>query len=120
MNINKSELINLFPTPLWTSIISNFQEVNKKMYQYIKSLQSQNKSGMTKSNLVGWHSDYFNLNEEEPRFFINAISSYLNNVFNEMGWDVKNQEVKITNMWSIVNIKEASKYHQKEVLCATS
>jgi len=108
MNKKLSELNLMFPSPVWTSIISNHKDVNNKMLKYIKSLQVQNLQGITKSNLVGWHSENFDLENNEPRFFINSISSNLNKVFNDMGWDLKNQKVKITSMWSIINKKNAS------------
>ena len=108
MNENKSELHNIFPTPVWTSIIPDFQELNNKMETYIKSLHSANPEGITKSNLLGWHSEDFDLEKEEPRFFINSISSSLSTVFKDMGWNLKDQETKITSMWSIINKKYSS------------
>ena len=108
MSEKDNELILSFSTPLWTSLISNHKEVNEIMYRYIKSLQTKNPSGITKSNLMGWHSPDFDLNLKEPKFFINSISSNLNTVFNDMAWDVKQSEVKITSMWSIINTKDAS------------
>ena len=108
MTENKSELHHIFSTPVWTSIIPNHEEVNKKMLQYIKSLQSQNSQGTQKSNLLGWHSQDFDLEKSEPRYFINSISSSLNKVFNDMGWDLINQKSKITSMWSIINRKNSS------------
>ena len=77
MNKKLSELNLMFPSPVWTSIISNHKDVNNKMLKYIKSLQVQNLQGITKSNLVGWHSENFDLENNEPRFFINSISSNL-------------------------------------------
>ena len=108
MTEKNSELHLMFSTPIWTSLIPNHEEVNNKMFKYIKSLQSINPMGIAKSNLLGWHSNDFNLEDEEPRYFINSISSSLNSVFNDMGWDLKKQEVKITSMWSIINKKDAS------------
>ena len=74
MNNNNSELFKIFTTPIWTSVIANHDEVNAKMNKYIKILQSENPQGMTKSNVEGWHSEYFNLDSEEPRFFLNYIN----------------------------------------------
>ena len=61
MNIKNPELHKTFPTPIWTSIIPNFEEVNERMYNYIISLQKNNPNGITKSNLLGWHSEDFDL-----------------------------------------------------------
>ena len=108
MTKKKSELHLTFSTPIWTSVIPNYREVNHKMFKYIKLLQSQNPNGITKSNLFGWHSPYFQLEKDEPRFFINSIATSLNEVFRDMSWNLKNQETKITNMWSVINKQNAS------------
>ena len=108
MTNKKSELHLAFSTPIWTSIIPNYRDVNDKMLKYIKSLQSKNPNGIAKSNLWGWHSPYFQLEDDEPKFFVNSIATDLNEVFRDMGWNIKDQETKITNMWSIVNKQNAS------------
>ena len=96
MSKNKSELHLTFPTPIWTSIIPNYKDVNEKMFEYIKSLQLQNPDGIVKSNVLGWHSPSFQLNNEEPRFFINSIATSLDTAVRDMAWDLKDQKTKIT------------------------
>ena len=108
MNYKNSDLNLIFSTPVWTSVITKYNEINKKMYNYIKSLQSKNPEGTLKSNLEGWHSENFDLKAEEIVFFVNSISPSLNSSFNDMQWDVNNLQVKITSMWSIINNKNAS------------
>ena len=108
MTKRKSELNLAFSTPIWTGLILNHQELNSKMFKYIKDLQIQNPKGITKSNLFGWHSQDFDLKNEQPKYFINSISANLNEAFSDMGWDIKNQEVKVTSMWSVINKKNAS------------
>ena len=103
-----SEIHLAFSTPIWTSIIPNYEEVNNRMYNYIKSLQSKSPEGIAKSNLLGWHSQYFDLEKDDPRYFVNSIAGNLNVVFKDMGWNLKDQETKITSMWSIINKKNAS------------
>ena len=97
-----------FATPIWTSIIPRHKEVNKKMFAYINSLQKKDRSGIDRSNLLGWHSNNFDLELEQPRFFVNSISPQLNSVLTDMGWDIKKQEVKITGMWAVINKKNSS------------
>ncbi len=104
----KSELHLTFSTPIWLSEIPNYKDVNDKMFKYIKALQSQNLDGILKSNLLGWHSPYFNLESDEPRFFINSIATSLNKVFRDMCWDINEQETKITSMWAVINKQNAS------------
>ena len=102
-----------FSTPVWASKIDNYKETNEDIYGYIKMLQSADNSGIIKSNVKGWHSRDFDLKSESPKKFINLISSEINNVINDMNWDINNQTIKITNMWAIVNIGGASnsKHH---------
>jgi len=108
MTKKNSNLNLVFSTPIWTTLILNHQELNNKMFKYIKDLQIQNPNGFTKSNVFGWHSEDFDLENELPKYFINSILTSLNQAFEDMGWDIKNQEVKITSMWSIINKKNAS------------
>ena len=108
MTKKKSELHLTFSTPIWTSIIPDYRDVNDKMLKYIKLLRSQNPDGVIKSNLLGWHSPFFQLENDEPRFFVNSISTSLSEVFKDMGWNLTDQETKITSMWAIVNKRDAS------------
>ena len=108
MSENKSDLNLIFSIPVWTAIISNTEKVNTTMYEYIKALQTKNPAGKFKSNVRGWHSDDFDLQAKEVSFFLNSISQNLTDAFNDMGWDLKKNEVKITSMWSIINHKDAS------------
>jgi len=103
-----SDLNLIFPTPLWTTIVPNYEDINKKMNQYVVSLRGSDPKGKIKSNLIGWHSQNFNLQDPEPQFFINGISKILNESINDMGWDVKRNELKITGMWTIINPTNAS------------
>ena len=59
-----SELKLFFSTPVWVSRVKNHQEVNKKILEYIKSLESQNPKGVQKSNSKGWHSQDFDMNAD--------------------------------------------------------
>jgi len=93
----------LFPTPVWTIQLDNYETVNEKMYNYIKGSQVKDQKGITKSNVKGWHSNNFDLKEDEPKDFINFISPSIEKVMEDMNWEKDNQSVKITNMWAIIN-----------------
>ena len=97
-----------FSTPIWSSKIDSYKEVNEEMYNYILNLREQNPEGIRKSNFNGWHSKDFNLNEETPKNFIKAVSSKINTAFNDMDWDIEKQIVKIKSIWAIINEKGAS------------
>ena len=103
MNNDKINLNLFFPTPVWRSKISNYKEVNENIYSYIKKLKEEKGTGLNKSSIGGWHSPNFNLEDSEPRYFVNAINKSLNSAINDMGWDVTSHKVKISGMWSIIN-----------------
>ena len=92
-----------FPTPVWTLQIDNYKNVNEEMHTYIKELQNRDQIGISKSNLKGWHSKDFNLNERQPQNFISLIYSSIEQVMHDMNWDKQKQIAKINNMWAIIN-----------------
>ena len=94
-----------FSTPIWTSKIENYQVVNNNMQSYITNLQEKDPDGVVKSNLKGWHSKNFDMKDEEPKKFIEEIKININTAINDMSWDLQTQEVKILNMWAIINKK---------------
>ena len=100
---NKSNIHLFFPTPVWKSQLDEFKELNNTLYNYITNLEKMDPKGLKKSTIGGWHSPNFDLKHEEPRLFINSINSGLSESFKDMGWDVTNQEIKITSMWSVIN-----------------
>ncbi len=92
-----------FSTPVWTLQIDNYKNVNEEMHTYIKELQNKDQIGISKSNLKGWHSKDFNLNERQPQNFISLIYSSIEQVMHDMNWDKQKQIAKINNMWAIIN-----------------
>tara|TARA_B100000989_G_scaffold295808_1_gene277615 strand:+ start:5621 stop:6223 length:603 start_codon:yes stop_codon:yes gene_type:complete len=92
-----------FPTPVWALQIENYKSVNEEMYAYIKNQQEKDQIGINKSNIKGWHSKDFNLNDKEPQNFASFLLSYVEQVMVDMNWDKLKQNVKISNMWAIVN-----------------
>ena len=99
--MNKPNL--LFPTPVWTFHLENYKIVNEEMYTFIKEAQMKDQKGIKKSNNKGWHSKDFDLQETQPKKFINVISSNIEKVMIDMNWERGNQNVKINNMWAIIN-----------------
>tara|TARA_B100000989_G_scaffold298922_1_gene291091 strand:- start:177 stop:770 length:594 start_codon:yes stop_codon:yes gene_type:complete len=92
-----------FPTPVWALQIENYKQVNEEMYNYIKNQQAEDQLGINKSNIKGWHSKDFNLDDIEPKNFISFIFSYIEQVMVDMNWDKQKQIAKINNMWAIIN-----------------
>lgn len=102
-----------FSTPIWTNKIEGYEKVNEMMFNYISNLQKKDPEGVVKSNLNGWHSKNFEMKDNEPKNFIEAIKKNINNAINDMGWNLNTQEVKLSNMWAIINEKGAmnQKHH---------
>ena len=99
--MNKPNL--LFPTPVWTFSLDNYQDINEEMYNHIKSEQEKDQSGIYKSNVKGWHSKDFDLQGKEVQNFIAFISPSIEKVMADMNWEKQKQTAKINNMWAIVN-----------------
>ncbi len=94
-----------FSTPIWTSKIDNYKTVNEEILLYIYSLKENDPLGEKKSNVNGWHSNDFNLNDTSPKNLINSFQPSINLALKDMDWDLEKQDVKITNMWAIINKK---------------
>ena len=99
--MNKPNLF--FPTPVWTIQLDNYQSINEQMYKFIKINQSKDQEGISKSNIKGWHSKDFNMQEIEPKNFIKFILPAIEQVITDMNWEKQKQSININNMWAIIN-----------------
>ena len=99
--MNKPNLF--FPTPVWTLELDNYQSINEQMYKFIKITQSKDHEGINKSNIKGWHSKDFNMQENEPKNFIKFILPAIEQVITDMNWEKQKQSININNMWAIIN-----------------
>ncbi len=93
----------LFPTPVWTIQLDNYKNINEEMYNYIKFKKQIDKIGTSKSNIKGWHSNDFDLNDKETQNFISFILPGIEQVMTDMNWEKEKQTAKINNMWAIIN-----------------
>ena len=99
--MNKPNLF--FPTPVWTLQLDNYRSINEQMYKFIKITQSKDQQGISKSNIKGWHSKDFNMQENEPKDFIKFILPAIEQVITDMNWEKQKQSININNMWAIIN-----------------
>ena len=99
--MNKPNLF--FPTPVWTLQLDNYNSINEQMYKFIKITQSKDQQGISKSNIKGWHSKDFNMQENEPKDFIKFILPAIEQVITDMNWEKQKQSININNMWAIIN-----------------
>ena len=93
----------LFSTPVWTIQLDNYKNINEDMYKYIKFLNEKDNIGISKSNIKGWHSKDFDLNDKDPQNFIKFILPAIEQVMDDMSWEKQKQKAKINNMWAIIN-----------------
>jgi uncharacterized protein (TIGR02466 family) len=102
-----------FSTPVWASKIENFDKINNEMINYINDLKKKDPQGIIKSNFKGWHSKDFNMKDQDPKNFIEAIKKNINIALNDMNWDLNKQTVNIKSVWAIINEKDAwnQKHH---------
>ena len=108
MNENVSNINLVFSTPIWASLINNYEELNINILKYVKSIQENDPIGTSKSNISGWHSKNFNLNDKDVEKFFEAIKPNMNVAISDMGWDDNQNEIKVTSAWSIINKRSAS------------
>ncbi len=94
---------NFFSTPVWISQIENNEKINEELIKFIYSEKNNDPIGTRKSNVKGWHSKQFNLQNESLKIFLESLSPKIKEATLDMGWDTNNQVVKITSMWSIIN-----------------
>ena len=72
---------------MWKTVIDDYQSINKVMMEYINNLRKQNPDGIKRSNLMGWHSKNFDLqNHTEPKLFIDKIYPYLKEMNEDMDY----------------------------------
>ena len=93
----------LFPTPVWTLQLENFENINREIYTFVKRVQAQDEKGIKKSNNKGWHSKNFDMQEIQIQNFIKNISPSIEKVMKDMNWETNKQTIKISNMWAIIN-----------------
>ena len=116
--MNKPNLF--FPTPVWTLQLDDYQLINEQMYKFIKITQSKDQQGISKSNIKGWHSKDFNMQENEPKNFIKFILPAIEQVITDMNWEKQKQSININNMWAIINIGGAANHRHQHSNCTIS
>tara|TARA_B100001559_G_C16241200_1_gene502501 strand:+ start:124 stop:732 length:609 start_codon:yes stop_codon:yes gene_type:complete len=101
------QIYKLFSSPVFHYNLDNHKELNKELENYILSLKNQNKEGQKKSNIGGWHSPFFDIeNNNVAKKFANIMEKFYKDVImSDMGWKYENQKVNIEAMWSIINKK---------------
>ena len=103
----ENQILKLFPQPVFKYKVKNFETLNRELLEFIYDLHKKDNVGLKKSNINGWHSKSFDLNDLEglPYKFLTQITDNIKDVFKHYGWVYDTNKVKCTSMWSIINKK---------------
>ena len=104
----ENQILKLFPEPIFKYKLKDYEKFNKELSDYIYSLQSEDQEGLKRSNKGGWHSKNFQLTDQNSIQFKFAlkIQEYILNAFQNFGWRIKNKNIRISEMWAIINKKD--------------
>ena len=102
------EIFKFFPEPVFKYKLKDFKNLNKDLVKYIYELQGEDSNGLERSNKGGWHSKNFDLTVKSSiqKKFIIKVQEYILNVFQSCGWKTENQNIRITEMWAIINKRD--------------
>ena len=104
----ESEVLKFFPEPVFKYKFEKAEFFNNELAQYIYSLQKEDLNGLTKSNRGGWHSKDFKLTDQNSIQFKFAVElqKYIFDTFQKFGWETGKNNIRITQMWAIINKKD--------------
>jgi uncharacterized protein (TIGR02466 family) len=102
------EIFKFFPEPVFKYKLKDFEDLNKELSAYIYTLHNEDKHGLERSNKGGWHSKNFELTVKDSiqKRFALKVQEYILNVFQSCGWKTENQNIRIKEMWAIINKRD--------------
>ena len=105
----KDQILKLFSHPVFKFKVKDYKNINSNLLKYIYDLQKNDRIGVKKSNINGWHSQPFDLSnpESSPNKFFETINNHLHEVFKNYGWVFDQSKVICTSMWAIINKKNS-------------
>ena len=106
--MDNPEVLKFFPEPVFKFQFKNFRNFNLDLTKYIYSLYEEDTKGVDRSNRGGWHSKTFEMNDKDSIQFKFALElqKYILKTFQNLGWKTENQNIRIREMWAIINKKE--------------
>ena len=105
--MEKKIIHKLFPTPVFQFRIENYKNLNKELTKYIYNLREDDKDGIQRSNVDGWHSNNFKIEKDNiPYNFVKTIHGCVKEVIVDgFGWKYIPEKIGITEIWAIINKK---------------
>ena len=106
--MDNPEVLKFFPEPVFKFQFKNFRNFNIELAKYIYNLYEKDNKGVDRSNRGGWHSKTFEMNDKDSIQFKFALElqKYILKTFQNLGWKTENQNIRIREMWAIINKKE--------------
>ena len=101
------KIFHYFPHPVFKYKLEDHSNHNKRLEKYIQQLRKEDPKGQKKSNIGGWHSPFFDLNDQTSVAykFLLALQPYVIDVFKSYGWSYSPDKVFYSGMWAIINKK---------------
>ena len=103
----KKKIFEYFAHPIFQYKLENFKILNEELLKYIYKLKEDNPKSQKLSNINGWHSPFFLLNDKTSdgyKFFL-QVQPYIYDVFKSYGWAYNPKKIKCSGMWAIINKK---------------
>ena len=103
--MREQEIFKFFPEAIFKYKLEDFKNLNKELSEYVYKLQNEDKNGLVRSNKGGWHSENFELRIKDSiqnRFAL-ILQKYILKVFQNNGWKTENKNIRIKEMWAIIN-----------------
>ena len=103
----KKKIFEYFAHPVFKYKVEDYLNHNKILEKYIYQLQKEDPNGQKKSNIGGWHSPFFDLNNNASvgYKFLATLQPYIVDVFKSYGWSYNSKKVFYSGMWAIINKK---------------
>ena len=105
--MDNPEVLKFFPSPVFKFRFEKFRTFNEELSNYIYKLYEEDSEGVDRSNRGGWHSKTFELNDKNSiqLKFALELQKYILKTFTNLGWRTENQNIRIREMWAIINKK---------------
>ena len=105
--MDNPEVFKFFPIPVFKFKFEKFRYFNEELSNFIYKLYEEDSKGVDRSNRGGWHSKTFELNDKNSIQFKFALElqKYIFDTFEKFGWETKKNNIRITQMWAIINKK---------------
>ena len=102
------QTLKLFSEPVFKYKFDNYEELNTELSKYIYNLRDEDTKGIKRSNKGGWHSKNFNLSNKDSiqLKFALELQPYIIKTFENFGWKIKDKNIRISEMWAIINKKD--------------